>query len=166
MQRFIVPGVLLVLLALLVAPGMAFTSKSLDIIVEPDDTATITLDYELNIFEDIAVWLNIADPAEEIRNAIESNTGRSTEVYSVSGRSAVFQVAQFATATRSEGTITQTTPQISFAQAEEALNGHWFSFLISKDLSPATTTVRFPDGYTQSYSEELVIPSLTHSYPG
>ena len=162
MQRTTFLGTLLVL-AVLIVPGTAFTSKSLDINVDTEGSALISLDYELNIFEDIAVWLNIVDPAESIKNAIESNTGRPTEVYSVTGRSAVFRVAQFATTSQTDGKITQTTPQISFAQAEEALKGQWFSFLISKDLSPATTTVRFPDGYTQTYTEQLVIPTLTHT---
>jgi hypothetical protein len=166
MQRTFLPAVILVLLVLLVAPGGAFTSKNLDIAVGADDTAMISLDYELNIFENIAVWLNIANPAQEIRNAIESNTGRSAEVYSVSGSAAVFRVGQFATSARADGTVTQTTPRISFAQAEEALKGQWFSFLISKDLSPATTTVRFSEGYSESFTEQLVIPSITHTMTG
>ncbi|MDD1674757.1 MAG: hypothetical protein LUQ13_03845 [Methanomicrobiales archaeon] len=162
MQRITFLGTLLVL-AVLITPTSAFTSKSLDISVDAGGSALISLDYELNIFEDIAVWLNIANPADAIKNAIESNTDRPTEVYSVSGSSAVFRVTQFATTSHADGTITQTTPQISFVQAEEALKGQWFSFLISKDLSPTTTTVRFPDGYAQNYTEQLVIPSLTHT---
>jgi hypothetical protein len=162
MQRITIVGILLIL-AVLITPGTAFTSKNLDINVDAEGSALISLDYELNIFEDIAVWLNIANPADAIKTAIESNTGRPTEVYSVTGNSAVFRVTQFATTSHADGTITQTTPQISFVQAEEALKGQWFSFLISKDLSPAITTVRFPDGYTQTYTEQLVIPTLTHT---
>lgn len=155
-------GILLAVL-LIAPPATAFTNDKLDIQVDEMGSGMITINYTLSFFEDIAAWLNVINPANEIQKEIEKSTGKTAVVLTASSDAAVFKVADYATLQRSGDTLTQTTPRISFTEAENYLKNQWFSFLISQDLSPAVTTVRFSDGYIQTFDNVLEIPSITHS---
>jgi hypothetical protein len=54
------------------------------------------------------------------------------------------------------------TPALSFARAQQVMDGYWFAPLISPDFSPGITTVIFPDGHKATYYDELTMPSITH----
>ena len=123
----------------------------------------ITINYTLSFFDDIAAWLKIVDPAKEIQNEIERSTRKTAVVLEASTDAAVFKVADYATLERSGNTSTLTTHRISFTETENYLKNQWFSFLISQDLSPAVTTVRFSDGYIETIKNTLEIPPLTHN---
>jgi hypothetical protein len=56
-----------------------------------------------------------------------------------------------------------TTPALSFGEAEKILNQYWFARFITPDFSPELTTVRFPDGYRETFSNQISIPAIVHT---
>jgi hypothetical protein len=53
--------------------GQAFTAKELTITLAPNGDAQVTMQYEFSIPESMAVFFRIADPAKELKNALEGN---------------------------------------------------------------------------------------------
>jgi hypothetical protein len=72
-------------------------------------------------------------------------------------------VKGFAARQETESTVTMTTPTLSFGEAEKILNQYWFARVITPDFSPEVTTVRFPDGYTEAFSNQISIPAIVHT---
>lgn len=152
--------VILAVLILLAMPVSAFTAKELTITVAPSGDATIDFRYELNWLENFAVFAKIADPAAELKSALESNFHKSVDVTRADTGDAAFIVHSFASVTNNENGITYTTPGLSFAEAQRVLNTYWFAPLVSPDFSPDVTKVIFPDGSTRTYENVISIPSL------
>lgn len=155
----------IVLLCLISVPGQAMTAESLDIRLDDQGRAQITFDYSLSFFENLAVFLRIADPAKELKSALESNFGKPVQVISVSNGQAVFTVDQFASVRDQDGQTIMRTPAMSFLEAEKVLKSYWFAPLVKADFSPSVTTVTFPDGYREQFSDQIEIPPVTHRYP-
>lgn len=155
----------LCLLFVLAAPATAFTAESLSIDVLEDGDATVTFSYRLGWAEKFAVFLRIADPATELKDALESNFGKEVSVQEVTATSAAFLVSEYAHMTTGTDGVTYTTPALSFENAEEILSGYWFAPLIAVDLSPDVTTVAFSDGYTEEFYDAIEIPRVSHTIP-
>lgn len=147
------------------APASAFTADSLSIDVLESGDATVTFSYSLGWAEKFAVFFRIADPATELKNGLESNSGKNVTVREVTPDSASFLIKEYAHLSTGDGGVTYTTPMLSFADAEEMLSGYWFAPLITVDLSPAVTTVVFPDGYTENFYDAIEIPKISHTIP-
>ena len=145
------------------APASAFVAESLSIDVQESGDATVTFAYRLGFVEKVAVFFNIADPATELKNGLETNSGKEVTVSEVTANSAAFLIREYARKTTENGKVTYTTPMLSFARAEEILMDYWFAPLISVDLSPAVTTVVFPDGYTETLYDSIEIPVISHT---
>lgn len=145
------------------APVSAFTADSLSIDVLENGDATVTFSYSLGWAEKFAVFFRIADPATELKNGLESNSGKNVTVREVTPDSASFLIKEYAHLSTGDGGVTYTTPMLSFADAEEMLSGYWFAPLITVDLSPAVTTVAFADGYTEKFSDAIDIPKISHT---
>lgn len=156
---------ILCLLFVLAAPATAFTAESLSIDVLENGDATVTFSYRLGWAEKFAVFFRIADPATELKNALESNFGKEVSVQEVTDSSAAFLVSEYAHLTSGTDGVTYITPELSFANAEEILSGYWFAPLIAVDLSPAVTTVAFPDGYAEEFYDAIEIPRVSHTVP-
>ena len=146
-------------------PVQAFTAKNLDVAVQGSGDAVITFDYELSWFENIAVFMHIADPAIELKKALESNFNTPVDVIRADGGESQFTVQGFAAVREQDGAITMKTPALSFVEAEKILDQYWFAPLISPDFSPEVTRIRFPDGYVEIFANEISIPSVTHTLP-
>jgi len=146
-------------------PVQAFTAKNLDVAVQGSGDAIITFDYELSWFENIAVFMHIADPAVELKKALESNFNKPVDVLRADGGESQFAVEGFATVKEKDGVTTMKTPALSFVEAEKILNQYWFAPLISPDFSPEVTRVRFPDGYMEIFDNQISIPALIHTLP-
>jgi len=73
-----------------------------------------------------------------------------------------FLVKGFAAEKVKNGTVTLTTPALSFEKAEQVLQQYWFAALISPDFSPEVTRVTFPDGYTETFYNQDRIPKISH----
>ncbi|KQC03596.1 MAG: hypothetical protein APR53_00935, partial [Methanoculleus sp. SDB] len=121
-----------------------------------------TFEYSLSWIEYIAVYLKISDPAEELTNALSSHSVRPAQVISTSDNTIIIQIFGFATRVATESGIAYTTPNLSFVEAQQILDEYWFAPLINPDFSPGITTVRFPDGYETVYTNQLVLPGITH----
>lgn len=154
---------ILCLLFVLAAPTTAFTAESLTIDVLESGDATVTFSYHLGWAEKFAVFFRIADPATELKDALETNFGKEVSVQEVTAESAAFLVSEYAHLSTGEDGVTYITPELSFANAEEILSGYWFAPLIAVDLSPAVTTVAFPDGYTEEFYDAIEIPRISHT---
>jgi len=148
---------------LAVSPVHAFTAKTLDITVQENTDAVIAFDYELSWFENIAVFMRIADPGTELKKALESSYGKPVLVIKTDGGESRFMVQGFASKEERDGTVTLITPALSFADAEKILNQYWFAPLISPDFSPAFTRVNFPDDYTDEFYNQISIPAIRHT---
>jgi len=155
----------IILLCILSVPVQAMTAESLDIRIDNQGNAMITFDYSLSFFENLAVFLRIADPAKELRTALESNFAKPVQVISVSDGRAIVAVDNFASVRHEGGQAIIRTPAMSFSEAEKILKSYWFAPLISTDFSPSVTTVTFADGYSEVFYDQIEIPSITHRYP-
>lgn len=154
-----------IVLCILSVPAQAMTAESLDIRIDGQGQALVTFDYSLSFFENLAIFLRVADPAKELKSALESNFAKPVQVISVSDGRAVIAVDNFASVRHEGGQTIIRTPGMSFSEAERILKSYWFAPLISTDFSPSVTTVTFPDGYRQLFYDQIEIPSITHRYP-
>jgi hypothetical protein len=162
-RTLLITGILLVCLCFAISPAQAFTAKSLDITVQPTGDATITFDYDLSWFENAAVFMRITDPALELQKALESNYHKPVTVTAADSGHAQFIVQGFASRNENNGAVTMTTPAVSFAEAQNVLNTYWFAPLISPDFSPNVTHVSFPDGYVETFNDQISIPAVKHT---
>jgi hypothetical protein len=159
----ILPFVLIVVLWLGVSPVQAFTAKNLDVAVQGNGDAIITFDYELSWFENVAVFMHISDPAIELKKALESNSKKPVTIIKADGGESQFTVQGFATIKEQNGTTTMKTPSLSFVEAQKILDKYWFAPLVSPDFSPEVTRVRFPDGYSEEFQNQISLPPVTHT---
>jgi hypothetical protein len=149
----------LVLLAgLLLSPAAAFTMNSVDITIRLDGDAEIVTSYSLSWIERVMVYMRIAQPEKQLGEALEQYSGKDVRVISLGQEGATIEVDGLA---RVNGT-TYTTPTIDFPDAEKSIRRYWFSRFVTIDVSPDIVTMRFPDGYTESFHESKVIPRVTH----
>lgn len=163
MEKFSFALVTFCILAAAILPVQAFTAQSLTITLAPDGDAEMNMQYELSFFEQGAVYFKIADPAQELKKAFDTNSLEPVTVLEATSSSAIILVPGFATVS-SEGTkSTMVTPPVSFEKAQQVMNGYWFAPLVSPDFSPAVTLVRFPDGYRVLYYDVLGVPSISHT---
>jgi hypothetical protein len=163
MKRYALPVAGLFFIALLlVCPAQAFTAKGLDIAVQDNTDAVITFTYELSWFEHAAVFARIGDPGTELKKALENNFHKPVDVTRAGAGMTQFLVKGFAAEKVKNGTVTLTTPALSFEKAEQVLQQYWFAALISPDFSPEVTRVTFPDGYTETFYNQDRIPKISH----
>ncbi|MEI7856753.1 MAG: hypothetical protein WCH85_04540 [Methanomicrobiales archaeon] len=152
----------LCILAFLVMPAQAFTTKTLTITVAENGNAEMDMQYDLSLFEQSAVFFRITDPAAELKSAFGTQSKEPVIVSKATSSSAIVVVPSFATITNVNEKTGIETPAVSFERAQKILNTYWFAPLISPDFSPATTTIVFPDGYRETWHEQISIPSVSH----
>lgn len=166
MKVFKFAGIIAIVLFLLILPVQAFTADTLDITLRDNGDAQITFDYTLNWIEHIAVYLRIANPADELSRAFENNLKTPVRVDQVNSDSIRVSVSNFAQRSVNKGGgTTLSTPALSFEEAENVLQQYWFAPLINPDFSPAITTITFPDGYKEVFYNISNIPKTTHTIP-
>lgn len=151
----------LAICACAVMPAQAFVAKSLTISLEDNGDAHIDMQYELTFVEQSAVFLRIADPAEELKKAFDSGSGQPVTVTKATSSSATVIVPAFATIHKGNGKYTIVTPSVSFVKAQDVMNNYWFAPLVTPDFSPEITTVIFPDGFNSTFDNVLSIPPIS-----
>jgi hypothetical protein len=154
---------LLCLLAFIAAPAGAFTAESLHVEVVENGDAGVRFTYSLSFLEHIAVFLRIADPAVELKHALEGYSKKPVDVTEVSSGSAAFHVYGFASVSDDGTNTSWCTPELDLQDAQRVLETYWFAPLISPDFSPAETLIIFPDGYVAQFEDISTIPSLCHT---
>jgi hypothetical protein len=164
MRRGILVASLLIAV-FMVAPVGAFTADELRIALDEDGNADITFNYTLSWVEKIAVFFKIAEPEQELKSALEEATGAPVTVTSAESNAAAFSVAGFAEINGTDGGTVYSTPALNFTGAQAMLDRYWFAPLVQADFSPNLTTVRFPDGYEETFSNQSAIPALAHTVP-
>src|SRR5512136_1157114 len=97
MEKFSFILVTFCILTAVVLPVQAFTAKSLTITLAPDGDAEMNIQYELSFFEQGAVFLQIADPAQELKKAFDTNSPEPVTVLEATSSSAIILVPGFAT---------------------------------------------------------------------
>ena len=162
-SSFVLAGILMLVLLSAAQPVQAFTAKNLDIAVQDNTDAVITFTYDLTWYEHAAVFMRIADPGNELKNALESSYGKTVMVTKADGSESRVVVSGFASKQEHDNTVIMTTPALSFVEAEKILNQYWFARFITPDFSPELTTVRFPDGYRETFSNQISIPAIVHT---
>jgi hypothetical protein len=150
------------MLAFSVMPAQAFTMKSLTITLAQDGNAEIDMQYDLSLIEQSAVFFRIADPAAELKKAFETKADQPVTVIKATSSSSIVIVPAFASVTEVNNQTWMKSPTVSFERAQKILNTYWFASLISPDFSPAITTVIFPDGYRETWHDQISIPSVSH----
>ncbi|BBL68393.1 hypothetical protein [Methanoculleus chikugoensis] len=153
----------LLLMAVIVAPAGAFTTDNLLIAVDEDGSASITINYTLSWIETIAVFFKIADPAQELKSALEDALGVPVTVTSAESDNVAFSVREFAEIDGTDRDRVYSTPGLDFAGAQEVIDSYWFASLVETDLSPGQTVVRFPDGHEETFSDQSALPPLSHT---
>ena len=121
-SSFVLAGILVLALLSVTPPVQAFTAKNLDIAVLDTTDAIITFDYDLTWYEHAAVFMRIADPGRELRTALETSYGKPVVVTQADGGTTRLVVKGFAAQQESDGTVTMTTPALSFGEAEKILD--------------------------------------------
>jgi hypothetical protein len=132
-------------------------------IISPDTStnAVVKINYELNWIEITAVMAQIVDPGEQLKSAIEANTGKTVTDVSVSDGHIECTIKDFL---YQENGVT-TIPSLTFERAEKILKGYWFASVLTIDLAPDITNIIFSDGHTISYKKVLVIPETSYTVP-
>jgi hypothetical protein len=144
----------------IVTPVNAFTIKTLDIINSDTSTdAVIKIDYTLNWVEGTAVFAQVVDPGEQLKNAIEGNTGKTVDGIIVRDNYVECKIHNFLYQEQGVTTI----PTLSFSRAESVLKGYWFAPMLTVDLAPDVTTLTFSDGHKVTYNKVLTIPETSYA---
>ena len=150
------------LLALAVMPAQALTAKALTINVDSAGTAQVNFQYELTFAERAAIFFNIANPAVQLENALQSNLNKPVTVTRADSSSADVTIPSFATVSQANGTKTITTPAFSFINTQNQIQQEWWAGVNAVNMAPGVTTITFPDGYQAVYTNQISFPSVTH----
>ena len=155
---------LLVFFFVIIFPVQAFEITSLAIDLEPSGDATVTIDYTLSMIEQLGVYLGFADPGLELKKGLESNFNHPVEVMRMSDESAQFLVSNFSKPEEIDGKILISTPELSYRIAEKVLAKYWFAKLLNPDFSPQIIKITYPDGYQETFTDQMVIPATSHEF--
>jgi hypothetical protein len=150
------------LLGLAVMPAQALTARTLTVNLDTSGNAQIDFQYDLTFAEQAAIFFNIANPAQELSNALESNLNEPVTVTKADSSSADVTIPGFASTSLDNGTETITSPSFSFVNAQNQVRQQWWAGINSVDMTPGMTTITFPDGYQSVYYNQISIPSVTH----
>lgn len=155
--------VLLILCAMLVAPGAAFSADRLDVtILNADGDADVQFDYTLTWYEWWVVYLHVVEPENEMKHALEAYSGKPVEVTEVGDGVTRFRVYGFAHVQEDGGNLTCSTPELKFADSKRIVNRYWFHRFLKVDLSPEITEITFTDGYREQFFDAQKIPRVVH----
>jgi hypothetical protein len=151
------------LLAAVVLPASALTSDALDVaVVNETGDAEVDFAFTLTWYERVAVWLNLMNPADTMKEALSGYSDKEVDVLSVTDSNTSMLVYGFARVEERENATLYRTPQMRFADSEAIAARYWFGPLLDIDTTPAVTTVTFPDGYNETFADAQTIPSIEH----
>jgi len=156
---YLILGNVLLFFALCGGGALAFSSDKLAVELLDDGDAYISFEYTLNMLEQAAVFLKIAEPNNELKKALEDMFHHPVTVDTVTNNSARFKVQSFSNITESNGSVVMKTPEISFAMAEKALQKYWFAPLVQADYSAEIATISYPDGHIEEFFDTNMIPA-------
>ena len=164
MKRLPMVSLLLVLGILASTPAAALHARYLDIVVDRDGNATVTFEYSLSFIEQVLAFFGAVNPDRDLERIFAAATGGEVEALSASTGTTTFSVRGFAAVTGTDpGSIYDTcTLNLSWGQA--GYESSILAPLLDPDFSPDTTVIRFPDAYSRTFRDQLLIPNVTHAF--
>lgn len=159
----LVSRLILVFMVLTSVSGVqAFEISNLQIQIETDGSASVQVFYTLSEYEKgqyvlITSFLNPVSFGEE---QFEKLLGRPVTIYSVSSDSAILRVSNIAKVRDGE----VITPAFNFTSDFQKGDNYLITLMERFELSfiPAITTITFPDGHSEIFSQVTSIPSIRH----
>jgi hypothetical protein len=156
---------LLVLLGILVSsPAAALEAGYLEIVVDHSGNATVTFEYTLSWAEQVLAFLGAIRPDRDLGKIFGAVSGGEVSEILAGGGSASFSVGGFAAVSGTSPNASYRTPVLNLSWAEAGWRVSFLSPLLSPDFSPAVTVIRFPDAYSVTFRDELMIPNITHTF--
>jgi hypothetical protein len=156
---------LLIIVGLLApAPCAALEARYLDITVDRTGDATVTFEYTLSFVEGILALVGAVGPGRDLGKVLEAATLGEVRQVAVSTGSISFSVRGFAAVSGASPNATYHTPVLNLSWAEAGWEASILAPLLDPDFSPQVTVIRFPDAYSLTFRDELVIPNITHTF--
>src|SRR5690606_20866945 len=150
------------LLATLAGTAGAFTADRLEVVVAEGGAATVAVQSRMGWLDPAAVFVGLDRPDMALKRPLEPHPGKAATVRRVDAGVAAFEVDDFAHVR--DGTV-YTTPALSFEEAGTIIRRDysWLAGLIETDFSPSVTAITFPDGFQETFYDQVEIPRVEHA---
>jgi hypothetical protein len=164
MKRFRLVSLLLVLVILASTPAAAFHARYLDIVIDRGGDATVTFEYSISWIEQALAFFGAVRPDRDLELIFAAATGGKVETLSASDQATTFAVKGFAVVTGGAQGSTYDTCPLNLSWGQAGYESSILAPLLSPDFSPDVTVIRFPDAYSVTFHDLLLIPNVTHSF--
>ncbi|HVP25909.1 MAG TPA: hypothetical protein VMS81_08000 [Methanomicrobiales archaeon] len=164
MERFRLVSLALVLAVLAPAPATALHARYLDIGVGRNGDATVTFEYTLPWIEQALAFLGLANPDRDLGQILAASANGQVDRLSASTGTASFSVRGFANVTVNPGSATYDTSPVNLSWGQIGYESSILAPLLEPDFSPDVTVIRFPDAYSVTFRDLLIIPNVTHTF--
>jgi hypothetical protein len=164
MHRSRILSLLLLSAILASSPAAALEAGYLDIAVDRAGNATVTFEYSLTWIEEFLAVLGAVRPDRDLGTILGAATGGEVREISAGPGSTSFSVREFAGVSGTSPNASYSTPELNLSWGEAGWKASILSPLLQPDFSPAVTVIRFPDAYSVTFRDELVIPNTTHTF--
>lgn len=141
-------------------PVQAFTSNSLDLIIDKNGDAVATFHFTLEGFIENSIPQSVLE--EEVTKGLTTSS-EPPELLSMDRSSATLRMKKFADTYDVPAGTEYLTATMDFKKAEAALENSAISGFVSADFSPKTIVLTFPDSYKREFSDVDVLPAVSHT---
>jgi hypothetical protein len=163
MKRLRIVSLLLVLGILTSTPAAALHARYLDIVVDREGNATVTFEYNLSFIEKALAFIGAVNPDRDLERIFAAATGGEVETLSAGDRATSFAVKGFAVVTDDARGSTYDTCPINLSWGQAGYESSILAPLLEPDFSPDVTVIRFPDAYSLTFRDQILIPNVTHA---
>lgn len=162
MNRYlIIVGILLLLMS--ASSVSAFSISTVNYILETNGSGSVEMQYHLNDTEksQYSLITSAIDLKAIGKKELEKAFNREVTVSSLSPESLTLQIIGMATVNGSE----MTTPSFTYVPVESLLEPKlaWIAKKFDINFIPDSSTITFPDGYSQSFTNVGTIPEIVHT---
>jgi hypothetical protein len=153
----------ILLLGLLAStPAAAFHARCLEIVIDHDGDATVTFEYTLSLPEQFLAYLGAIHPDRDLGRILGAATGGKVETLPSGRGAALFSVKRFAVVGEDAAVTTYRTPTLNLGWGQAGYESSILAPFLEPDFSPDVTIIRFPDAFSVTLRDLLVIPNLSH----
>ena len=164
MNRLLVVSLLLLLGFLSSMPAAALHARYLDIVVDRGGDANVTFEYTLSQIEQCLAFFGVVKPDRDLEQIFGAASGGKVETLSAGDGVTLFQVKGFAMVVEDTTGTTYTTATLNLSWGRAGYESSILAPLLEPDFSPDATVIRFPDAYSVTFRDQLLIPNTTHSF--
>ena len=164
MEPFLLPSLRPLLVLLASAPAAALHARYLDIGIERNGDATVTFEYTLPWIEQGLAFIGAVNPDRDLGQILAAASGGEIGAFSADDGVTTFTVRGFANITETPPVTTCTTPALNLSWGEAGYQSSILAPLLVPDFSPDVTVIRFPDAYSLTFRDQLLIPNTTHVF--